>query len=270
MLPLQAFSISGVFASPPKTPYLILVPSEVIDLDAKLYEVLSLAMRYFFVFLGLLIVLRSFRWLGKDRKQKHDRLKDLPDAGTIGILTVESGGKDLADGLALPVPHEGNLGYLRSCDVVVPVADVANIHLDFAFVNGKGLFIRPRRGCAVTVDDEPIESARDSREHPMIHGSVLEVGQAVLRLGVFAGLDVPAVPVVAPYADPQPADAWSPVPPVTPPMYGYPPAQQPYPPYAAPGQMMPPAQQPYPPYAAPWSPQGAPDPAWSGGDTDAP
>lgn len=247
---------------------------EVIALDAKLYEVLSLAMRYFFTFIGLLIVWRSLSWLAKDRGKRHRRLKNLPDAGTIGILTVEAGDRELAPGDTLPVPYEGVLGYLRTCDVVVPVDEVANLHLDFSFVNGKGLFIHPRRGCAVTVDGYPIENARDSREHPMIHGSVLEVGQAVLRLGVFAGLDVPAVPVIAPYpaAGDAPED-WSPEAPDMPPApNGYPP-QSPWPPYAAPGQTTPPgppsSQQPYPPYA-PWPPQGTPDPTWQGGDRHAP
>ena len=58
-----------------------------IPTDAKVYEVLALAMRYFFTLMGLIIVWRSFSWLRKDRRMKHRRLKQLPDAGTIGILT---------------------------------------------------------------------------------------------------------------------------------------------------------------------------------------
>jgi len=46
---------------------------EVIPTDAKVYEVLSLAMRYFFTFLGAMIVWRSFSWLRKDRRKKHRR-----------------------------------------------------------------------------------------------------------------------------------------------------------------------------------------------------
>lgn len=247
MTKFQIHSGSSLYTEDPAFDY---HPQEVIVLDAKLYEVLSLAMRYFFTFIGLLIVWRSFRWLGKDRRQKHHRLKNLPDAGTIGILTVEAGDGELAPGDTLPVPHEGVLGYLRTCDVVVPMADVARVHLDFAFVNGKGLFIHPRRGCAVTVDGCPIESSQDSREHPMIHGSVLTVGEAVLRLGVFAGLDVPAVPTVAPWPD-APAEDWSPETPAPFPMPG-----------GYPTQMSPPPYLPYP-------PQNTLDSAWQGGNSDA-
>ena len=36
-------------------------------MDAKVYEVLALAMRYFFTFMGVMIVWRACSWLRKDR-----------------------------------------------------------------------------------------------------------------------------------------------------------------------------------------------------------
>lgn len=252
-------------------------------MDAKVYEVLALAMRYFFTFMGVMIVWRAFSWLRKDRNLKHKRLKQLPDAGTIGILTVLAGSKQLRDGQIIPVPHEGVLGYLRTCDVVVPVDDVATTHLDFTFADGKGLFIYPRRGCEATVDGIPLTSRRISRQHPMQHGSVLEIGQAVLQLGVFAGLNVPeARPVPAMPQEPFVAGPYSsdqPNPYVQPPYY--PQQNPPYPqnpawqqgayppPYA--GPMNPPPQSPYagpmnspaPPYGPPYQPM-----PWQGGDDD--
>lgn len=230
-----------------------------IPLDAKVYEVLSLAMRYFFVFFGVMIVWRAFSWLGKDRKLKHKRLRQLPDAGTIGILIVEEGSKHLKPGETIPVPHEGVLGYLRTCDVVVPVDDVATMHLDFTFVDGKGLFIYPRRGCEAMVDGIPLTSRRDSSRYPMQHGSVLQVGQAVLQLGVFAGLNVKEArpPAYAPTDDdpladhftPESSDAFAP---------SYPPVpNQPYP------------QRPYQPNSyAPPTPYQRHNP-WQRGDGDA-
>ena len=174
---------------------------EVTPLDPKFYEVLSLAMRYFFTFFGVMIVWRAFSWLRKDRKATHRRLRQLPDAGTIGILSVDAGSRALPEGRAIPVPHEGVLGYLRTCDVVVPVEDVATEHLDFTFIDGKGLYIFPRRGCEAVVDGFPIVSRRDAQAHPMQHGSTLEVGQAVLRLGVFAGLNVQEARTVVYYPE---------------------------------------------------------------------
>ena len=213
-------------------------------------------MRYFFTLMGVMIVWRSFSWLRKDRKQKHRRLRQLPDAGTIGVFTVEQGGKHLKPGSFIPVPHEGVLGYLRTCDVVVPVDDVATMHLDFAFIDGEGLYIFPRKGFDARVDGVALASRRDSRNTPMQHGSVLEIGQAVLRLGVFAGLNVQeAQPVI--YDAPELPEGWQELTPVQPP-------------YAAP---LPYAAQPYgqqqplqPPYAPPYEPLNTP---WQGGDDHA-
>ncbi|MBQ7851109.1 MAG: hypothetical protein IJ343_15395 [Clostridia bacterium] len=154
------------------------------------YEILSKLMRIVFMLLGVMIVWRTFAWLRKDRRETHKRLKELPDAGTIGILTVLQGSSELPEGAIIPVPQEGVLGFVRTCDIVVPVTDVIAQHLDFTFRNGKGLYIYPRRGCPAAVDGVTLDSPADSRRYPMQHGSVLCVGEAVLQLGVFAGLDV--------------------------------------------------------------------------------
>lgn len=209
-------------------------------------------MRYFFMLLGVMIVWRAFSWLRKDRRLKHRRLKQLPDAGTIGIFTVLAGSRQLKAGEVIPVPHEGTLGYLRTCDVVVPVDDVATMHLDFTFVDGKGLYIYPFRGCEAKVDGAPLTSRRESQRHPMLHGSILEIGQAMLQLGVFAGLNVPDAHFAPAYPEYLEDDSLQEAP--QPP--GYPPDQQPWQPHA-------PVQ---PPYAPPYPPLNNP---WQGGDDDA-
>ena len=158
------------------------------------YEIIAKLMSYVFTFLGLLIVFRSFIWLRKDQIQTRKRLKALPDAGAIGLLTVLRGSSELPEGTVLSVPSEGVLGFVRSCDVVVPVDQVVARHLDFSFREGHGLYVYPRRGCPVHVDEVPVESHQQSREQPMLHGSVLRVGDAVLQLGVFAGLRVDNCP----------------------------------------------------------------------------
>ena len=235
-------------------------------MDAKVYEVLALAMRYFFTLMGVMIVWRAFSWLSKDRRLKHRRLKQLPDAGTIGILTVEAGSKQLKPGEVIPVPHEGVLGYLRTCDVVVPVDDVATMHLDFTFVDGKGLYIYPRRGCEAVVDGALIVNRRDAQRRPMQHGSTLEIGQAVLRLGVFAGLNVKeAQPLpFTPEEDFTPEETY--IPPMPPPVY---PPQQSFPPYPQNVYQQPPYQPTKPPVQPPYAPPFQPMNPCQGGDDDA-
>lgn len=156
----------------------------------KMYEIISLAARYWFALLGAVIVLQSFTWLRRDRREKHRRLRQLPDAGMIGEMVVLEGSDELPEGTTFPVPREGTLGYLRTCDLVVPVAGVAHQHCDFTFVPGKGLLIFPRSGQFALVDGEMIRRRRDGKIHTMHHGSRLQVGEAVLRLRVFIGLEV--------------------------------------------------------------------------------
>lgn len=251
-----------------------------------LYEILSLGMRYWFLLLGALIVWRSFRWLRKDRREKHRRLRQLPDAGMIGELVVLVGSDELPEGTAIPVPREGVLGFLRTCDVVVPVSGVAGHHIDFSFQDSKGLLITPWRGQTCQVDaDELTHRSRASR-YPMHHGSRLFVGDAVLRLRLFAGLETSAHAAFAPDApenDAPPAAAWQDTPYVyhqqpaawgdtgrftplngqQPGPYGPAPGQAPYQnPYAQPWQE--PNPQPYQePYAPPYQePYAAQQPAW--------
>ncbi|MBQ8556926.1 MAG: hypothetical protein IJ438_13805 [Clostridia bacterium] len=173
-------------------------------MSADVYEVLSLAMRYWFAFLGVVIVWRAFSWLRKDRRLKHKRLRQLPDAGTIGELVVMAGSRELPEGSVIPVPHEGVLGFVRANDMVVPVQGVARQHLDFSFRDGHGLYIYPRRGCPCTVDGVDLTSRKLSRAYPMQHGSYLTIGEATLRLRVFAGLDVQQLADYMP-EDPYPA-----------------------------------------------------------------
>ena len=156
-----------------------------------IYQIVALACRYWFAFLGVLIVWRSFSWLRKDRRLKHKRLKTLPDAGMIGELVVLQGSDELPEDSFLPVPREGILGCLRTCDVVVPVDGVARQHLDFVFIDGQGVQMVPRRGCACMIDGELIRDHRAARSFPMRHGSLLSVGDALLKLRLFAGLDAP-------------------------------------------------------------------------------
>lgn len=157
----------------------------------NIYQILSLACRYWFAFLGVLIVWRSFSWLRKDRRMTHKRLKTLPDAGLIGELVVLQGSDELPEGTSLPLPCEGTLGCLRTCDVVVPVSGVAKQHADFTFISGQGVAFFPRPGCPCMVDGQMLHGRRDARQFPMRHNSLLSLGDAVLKLRIFAGLDAP-------------------------------------------------------------------------------
>lgn len=171
------------------------------------YEVVAQAARYWFAFLMLVIVWRSYRWFRRDRRQRKKRLRLLPDAGFVGELVVLRGGEELHVGTALPLPREGMLGFLRTCDVCVPVEGVGKRHLWFRFDEDSGLLVEPLHGMKITADGE----TRTGRKDPLFlhHGSRLTVGEAVLRMRLFAGFEDAAslrAPVGA-YVDGEPADA---------------------------------------------------------------
>ena len=154
---------------------------------ADKYELVALVARYWFAFLGVVIVWRSFMWLRKDARRKRKRLKQLPDAGLVGELVVLAGSETLPPGAVISLPREGTIGSLRSCDVCVSCPGVASHHGDFRFVDGVGLIVTPAAQLSVMVDGQEPDS--NQREWVMHHGSRIAIGDAVLRMRLFMGLE---------------------------------------------------------------------------------
>ena len=156
----------------------------------ELYAVLSLAARYLFALLALLSLLHFLRSHAADRRERRQALRSSPGAGTVGELVVLRGSGELEPETWLPVPREGVLGSLRSCDLVIPCEGVEKNHLDFSWQDGQGLLLMPRSGCEVTVDGQTAD-CRSRGGILLRHGSILQAGRAALRFQVFTAL-VPA------------------------------------------------------------------------------
>ena len=188
----------------------------------ELYATISLVSRWLFVFIALLLLFFALLWHRAERRERRERFKNLPGAGTVGELLVLSGSDELVPDTWFPVPREGVLGSLRSCDLVIPCPGVAPRHLDFSWQDGTGLLIRPHLGCDVLVDGVPVDRRTAAEGVPLLHGSVLQVGTGVLRLQLFSALShtnrifSPAPPASQPV---QPPAAWAPqqMPPQAPP-----------------------------------------------------
>jgi len=170
-------------------------------LPDNIYEVVSQAARYWFLFLMALIAWRSYRWLRRDRRQQKKRLRLLPDAGFVGELVVLKGNEELQAGQALPVGFEGTLGSLRGNDICVPVKGVAKKHLWFEFDEEDGLRIEPFRRQQAEVDGTAPAGRHGHIQ--MTHGSQLTVGEAVLKLRLFAGYEYAGIRH-AEYHEPEP------------------------------------------------------------------
>ena len=61
------------------------------SVSPEIYSVLSQASRWIFIFLALMLLFLAFSWHHTDRKERRDRFKNLPGAGTVGELVVLSG-----------------------------------------------------------------------------------------------------------------------------------------------------------------------------------
>lgn len=149
-------------------------------MTAEWYEMFSLLMRYVFVILGLMIVWRVFRWIRRDAKQYNRDMRRLPDAGLVGEVV------DIESGKAYPLPREGMMGSARGCDVCIRRKDVAGRHAAFIFEEGKGLRVTPYHRHPLSMDNTELTGAAHA-----LHGSTLALGRCMLRVRLFAGLNVP-------------------------------------------------------------------------------
>lgn len=144
------------------------------------YELLSMLMRYVFVALGLLILLRAGRQMMRDARERKKELKKLPDAGRIGEVV------DLETGKHYPLPREGMIGSSSACDIRLRRRGVKRRHALFEFAEGKGVRIKPCYGRKVWVEGVPIKATAYA-----LHGTKITLNQANIRIRLFAGLNVP-------------------------------------------------------------------------------
>ena len=158
------------------------------SVSRDLFEVLSLVSRYLFVLLVLMLVFRGLAALLAAARQRSDQIRNLPGTGYVGELVVVSGNGELRSETWFPVPKEGVLGSVRSCDLYVPCRGIRKHHLDFSWQEGTGLLLHPRSGCEASVGTVPLDCRSDPRSAPLRHGACLSVGSAVLRFLVFAAL----------------------------------------------------------------------------------
>ena len=149
-------------------------------MSSEAYEIIALLMRYVFVFIGGLIVWRAFRWLRRDARAYRREMKALPDAGLVGEMV------NLRTDRAQPLPREGLIGSSRMCDIRVKGNGVLRRHARFEFEEGKGLRVVPARGAKVLLGDREVKG-----QGYALHGTQLQLGDAALRVRLFAGLNVP-------------------------------------------------------------------------------
>ena len=166
---------------------------------SNIWNILYTVSRYLFPFLAVSLVLLLLFYLLSESRIRREKTRMLPGSGTVGELVVLSGGKNLDVNTWFPVPREGVMGAVRSCDLVIPCPGVHPKHLDFSWRDGIGLLVYPHSGCEALVNGVPVTCKSSRTPEPLVHGSVLQIGSAVLCLHLFSALDHTTAPV-QPYA----------------------------------------------------------------------
>jgi len=157
--------------------------------SADVWNILYTVSRYLFPLLAVSFVFLVLFFILSDSRIRREKVHHLPGSGMVGELIVLSGSRDLETNTWFPVPREGVLGAVRSCDLVIPCPGVRTKHLDFSWEDGIGLLIRPRTGCEVQINGIPVTCRTRAADVPLTHGAVLQVGSALLRLHLFAAMD---------------------------------------------------------------------------------
>lgn len=145
-------------------------------MSANAYELLALTMRYVFIALMMLIVVRAWRVTMVDRRRAARLRKLSPDTGIIGEMLVVNGGERARPGMHYPVTLEGSIGSGRRCDVRVRHSSVRSRHAIFQMTN-EGLFVRSHAQSRIRDGH-----GRPARELLLQDGDILRLGDVALML----------------------------------------------------------------------------------------
>lgn len=149
----------------------------------SVYSVIAYIARYWFLFLGIIILWRAIMWMRKDNDRVNRVQRRLPDAGFIGEwAVVASDAPGIPPGKVLRAPRDGWIGSARGCDIRLRRAGVPAKAARF-ILRDDGLYVQPQRRGILLVDGEAV-----NREAVLRHGATLTVGGVTLQLRLFAGV----------------------------------------------------------------------------------
>ena len=78
------------------------------SVSPEIYEVLLQVSHWLFAFFALMLLLFALAWHHADRKERRERFRNLPGAGTVGELVVLSGSDDLPRDSWFPCPGKAS------------------------------------------------------------------------------------------------------------------------------------------------------------------
>jgi len=153
--------------------------------NANAYEILSLAMRYVFAALMVLIVLRGWRITIIDSRRATKLRRLSPETGIIGQMLVVDGSERAKTGMKYSLTLEGTIGSSRGADIRVRHSSVKGRHAYYQMTD-EGLFVRGHARSRVALDGQ-----RPTSELMLCDGDVIRVGRVKLMLVLMGGGSTP-------------------------------------------------------------------------------
>ena len=157
-------------------------------MNANAYELLSLAMRYVFAGLMVLIVIRAWRITFIDNRRANKLRRLSPDTGVIGEMLVTTGSERARPGMHYPVTLEGSIGSGRRADIRIRHSTVKGRHAIYQMTD-EGLFVRGHAHCRIRDGH-----GRLARQLVLQDGDILRIGDVALMLVLSDGGSTPAEP----------------------------------------------------------------------------
>lgn len=153
--------------------------------NANAYEILSLAMRYVFAALMVLIVLRGWRITIIDSRRATKLRRLSPETGIIGQMLVVDGSERARTGMKYSLTLEGTIGSSRGADIRIRHSSVKGRHAYYQMTD-EGLFVRGHARSRIALEGKPL-----TQELMLCDGDVLRVGRVKLMLVLMGGGSTP-------------------------------------------------------------------------------
>ncbi len=154
-------------------------------MNAGAYELLAMGMRYVFVGLMALIVLRALRGALVDSRRATKLRRLSPETGIIGEMLVVEGSERARTGMRYPLTLEGSIGSAHSADIRVRHSSIRARHAIYQMTE-RGLYVRGHANARIRRNREPWTG-----EALMHDGDMLRIGGVRLMLVLTDADDLP-------------------------------------------------------------------------------
>lgn len=161
-------------------------------MDSELYTIVSMAARYWFAALMLILVFRAWRVTTIDNRRARVLRDWTPETGCIGQFVITTGEKRKRT-VKLPIPREGMLGSSPRADVLIRSRELNRYHAHIEQREG-GVLLRLQGNARATLNGKDVGDTLFLRD-----GDVLGIGRMRLTTVLFDPSDMePTDPPVDP------------------------------------------------------------------------